>query len=240
MGKMYLNGVVYGGQFTGALSATEEILMDTPTTLDMWATPLLVPVDLSDYIGFGFEIQIQSNYDRSVPYFQTSKQIELADGSATSKYLIIPKIADTNNNISHNPVYIHYTNGNINVRVITGQAVIIQRITGLRKEIQRHKYSTTEQVIGTWIDGKTLYEKTISLAIVNNTGAVVATYPHGIANVDAVHNVQVSPTSVNKPRPDNSVYEITVYANSTNITVNTGADRHTSTLIITSQYTKTS
>jgi len=26
-----------------------------------------------------------------------------------------------------------------------------------------HKYSTTEQVVGTWIDGKTLYEKTIAV-----------------------------------------------------------------------------
>lgn len=38
-----------------------------------------------------------------------------------------------------------------------------------------HAYSTTEQVVGTWIDGKTLYEKTVSETITNSSAQVIAT-----------------------------------------------------------------
>ena len=42
-----------------------------------------------------------------------------------------------------------------------------------------HHYSTTEQVIGTWIDGKPLYEKTIYIASVTSG----TSYQHNISNV---------------------------------------------------------
>lgn len=45
-----------------------------------------------------------------------------------------------------------------------------------------HHYSTTEQVIGTWIDGKPLYEKTINVDFVNGR----RDYQHGIQNVDVI------------------------------------------------------
>ena len=47
--------------------------------------------------------------------------------------------------------------------------------------VPTHHYSTTEQVIGTWIDGSTLYEKTISFgSLPNNTSKEVA---HGLSNI---------------------------------------------------------
>ena len=46
-----------------------------------------------------------------------------------------------------------------------------------------HHYSTTEKVIGTWIDGKPLYEKTLSVASVS-VGS--NTKNHGISNIDNV------------------------------------------------------
>ena len=45
-------------------------------------------------------------------------------------------------------------------------------------------YSTTEQVVGTWIDGKPLYQKTIDTGTLpNNTAKNV---PHGIADLENV------------------------------------------------------
>ena len=45
-------------------------------------------------------------------------------------------------------------------------------------------YSTIEHVVGTWIDGSTLYEKTISCgALPNNTGKIVS---HGISNLKKI------------------------------------------------------
>lgn len=46
-----------------------------------------------------------------------------------------------------------------------------------------HNYSTTEQIIGTWIDGSTLYEKTIYDA----GGAYGEIYiPHGVSNLEKI------------------------------------------------------
>ena len=104
--------------------------------------------------------------------------------------------------------------------------------------VPSHHYSTSEKVIGTWIDGKTLFEKTIVLPIVNNTSAGEVNYPHGIANVDKICYVY---TLANRPRPyAGASYEYGVTANATNIQVEAGMDRHTSTLYITLRYTKTS
>lgn len=44
-----------------------------------------------------------------------------------------------------------------------------------------HNYSTTEQVVGTWIDGSTIYEKTISVTQGNSD----TTYP-APANIDKI------------------------------------------------------
>ena len=45
-------------------------------------------------------------------------------------------------------------------------------------------YSTEEQIIGTWIDGKPIYRKTISCGALNN--AETKLVAHGIADLDYV------------------------------------------------------
>jgi len=47
-----------------------------------------------------------------------------------------------------------------------------------------HTYSTTEQVVGTWIDGKPLYEKTFNFGALPN--ATVKDISHNISNVDTI------------------------------------------------------
>ena len=61
---------------------------------------------------------------------------------------------------------------------INGQAVAP---TNLVKE--GHNYSTDEQVIGTWINGKPLYEKTFSWGELN-LSSLLTQKEHNIANVD--------------------------------------------------------
>lgn len=46
-----------------------------------------------------------------------------------------------------------------------------------------HNYSTDEQIVGTWIDGKTLYEKTV---IIQSPQTGYHEYQHGISNIDKV------------------------------------------------------
>lgn len=45
-------------------------------------------------------------------------------------------------------------------------------------------YSTEEQVVGTWIDGKPIYQKTVSCG--NFQSQTTRTIPHGISNLDKV------------------------------------------------------
>lgn len=75
---------------------------------------------------------------------------------------------------------------------INGQAVAP---TNLIKE--GHNYSTDEQVVGTWINGKPLYEKTVVLKPYHYAVGV-NNYPHGVANVDECFIV----SAIKVPNPD--------------------------------------
>jgi len=57
------------------------------------------------------------------------------------------------------------------------------------------KYSTTEQVIGEWIDGKPLYQKTIYVSSLAGTYWVEGN--HGIADVDFIRCVEFTPVHIN-------------------------------------------
>ena len=51
---------------------------------------------------------------------------------------------------------------------------------------RRMKYSTEEQLVGEWIDGKHVYQKTVHLTSLNATWAEVA---HNIVNINQVCNI---------------------------------------------------
>jgi len=52
---------------------------------------------------------------------------------------------------------------------------------------QRPKYSTTEQVVGEWIDGKPVYQKTISFGALPN--AIEKRVAHGVSNISKVIHI---------------------------------------------------
>ena len=83
-------------------------------------------------------------------------------------------------------------------------------------------YSTTEHIIGTWIDGKPIYEKVITKTLTQNTGASIKAYPHNIPNVSEIVLVLCKE---NRPRPTNSSTEISIAANATELVAETGQDR---------------
>lgn len=108
-----------------------------------------------------------------------------------------------------------------------------------------HTYSTDEQVVGTWIDGKVLYEKTILINSMPN--ATTSNYAHNISNIDSIveakslmvfpsGNVLIIPTGY-PLNNENSVY---VSVQKTQLTIATGVDRSNCSGIITMRYTKTS
>ena len=105
-----------------------------------------------------------------------------------------------------------------------------------------HNYSTTEQVVGTWIDGKTLYEKTIF-------GTTEQSVPetqvnHGINNLDTVVSIEGSircgtqyQTLFEHSRPSNE--EFTRISDTVISIVSTDGDWRGKPFHITLRYTKT-
>ena len=75
-----------------------------------------------------------------------------------------------------------YSNNNAAIiipTIIVGGPNIIEVV-----QKEGHNYSTNEQVIGTWIDGKPIYEKTIEIEnLVKDTNT---SFDHNIANIDKV------------------------------------------------------
>ena len=101
-------------------------------------------------------------------------------------------------------------------------------------------YSTTEKVVGTWIDGRPVYQKTVDCGTLpNNTTKTVV---HGISNLDFI--VELC-GSAKRPSdntyiklPDSPGQDLYVQGANINIGTNSNKSGYTSTYV-TIQYTKT-
>lgn len=107
-------------------------------------------------------------------------------------------------------------------------------------------YSTDEQVIGMWIDGKTLYQKTIDVApLPNNTDKRVA---HGISNLDkfiSAVGYAISPNVNSIPLPfvnaTSASAQVGIITDTSDVIIRARDDRSSYTdAYVTLQYTKTS
>lgn len=107
-------------------------------------------------------------------------------------------------------------------------------------------FSTSEVSTGfTWIDGKTIYKKTISVGALPN--ATTKNTAHGISNLSSVINI--SGFAVNSttffPLPHatsasgNLIYGIGVYVSGSNIVMDAGDNRSSFSGYVTLLYTKT-
>lgn len=107
-------------------------------------------------------------------------------------------------------------------------------------------YTSAEERIGTWIDGKPIYRKVIYIASLPNHSAVA--YPAGINNVNIVidlYGIAHAQSGHNFPLPYVSMFsnnaeniEIT-YLSGTEVRVVTGSDRSSLSAHIVIEYTKT-
>lgn len=105
-------------------------------------------------------------------------------------------------------------------------------------------YSTSEQRIGTWIDGKPIYRKVIDLgSFPNNAEKQVA---HNITNIDFISKVYIigrlsNGLTIQLPYYDNSntALSITTMATTSNVIIITKSDRSSYTGYATLEYTKT-
>ena len=103
-----------------------------------------------------------------------------------------------------------------------------------------HAYSTTEQVVGTWIDGSPVYEKSFSQVL----GSSPTTITHGISNIDKVVDIQqvvYNPTTyANKPIVPSSSGFTSMFITNTLISGDNSSADVDKIWLITLRYTKTS
>ena len=132
-----------------------------------------------------------------------------------------------------------------NQNVNTSISSLSTSITNINNNLNKSYYSTTEKVVGTWINGKTLYEKTINFGtLANNTTKEVA---HNIKNVDLIwmhegfviegeRSTGLTYVTTSSKNENNWSFQV----NKTTIKNTTGMDRTDYTAYITLRYTKTS
>ncbi len=150
-----------------------------------------------------------------------------------------------------NGYYLNITNGVFRVFSFIGNwicdAAILQYTkttdsTNSYNFANENDYSTSEKVIGTWIDGKKLYQKTVSIgALPNNTSKTVA---HNISNAKRfiyIAGYGYNPTSGNGvPIVYPGTPLVRSYVGPVNITITTNGDMSYMTeSYITLKYTKT-
>ena len=105
-----------------------------------------------------------------------------------------------------------------------------------------NNYSTEEQVIGTWIDGKPIYRKFIQIDLSSSHSSSFIT-PHNINDIDIIVNYygnilnSSSQNYINCNVYNGSSYRMLTFVNKTNITnINVG---YLGTLDLFIEYTKT-
>lgn len=108
-------------------------------------------------------------------------------------------------------------------------------------------YSTTEHIVGTWIDGKPLYQKTMDCGTMPSS-ATTKDVSHGISNIDyivSINGFYRVPSDSNKfslPLSYNSgdsTQSMQAWANKSVVRLWAGQNRSTYRAYVTLQYTKT-
>lgn len=123
---------------------------------------------------------------------------------------------------------------------------VYERFYG-KSELNKEHYSTGEQKIGTWIDGKNLYRKTIfkTAKITANTNLVINSEIQNIDTITKIDGVISSSLKnnyrqINTYNLENNAVSISMSASTNgNITIYSTDDWSTPNIIITLEYTKT-
>ena len=104
-------------------------------------------------------------------------------------------------------------------------------------------YSTSEKIVGTWIDGKPLYQKTVSLG--NLPNATSKNVAHGISNLSYVTSLEGTAVRIagtfaaHSMNMNDGTMRINTKIVGDNIVISTASDLSSFIGNVTIQYTKT-
>ena len=106
---------------------------------------------------------------------------------------------------------------------------------------QQHSYSTSEQVVGKWLNNKPLYEKTYDCGVMPNNTTKLVPLNISMSDIQVMRTYGIAYNSTSKgshPLPY-STSDIYYISGDGNISITTTMDRSTFNAYITIQYTKT-
>lgn len=205
-----------------------------------------------------YEIAVQNGYEGTEQDWIDHFGLDLTDYIKTSD-IIDDRIHGGSTKVSSASVTLAISN-----ELITAQSDILQidgnvgdlsslttstktdLVSAINEVNSRDIYSTTERVIGTWINGKPLYRKVVSFGTLPNNNT--KTVAHNISNIGIVTSIKgigintishlyyvIPATSV-----DALGNQIQIYCDNTDIYIKTGIDRSSITeSYIILEYTKT-
>lgn len=178
-----IGDIVYDIQGGGS-SYTETVLYNpsSPTSTSSWNSPINTSISKTDVEKYDMLVFGVGNDDhtRTFGYLLTSR---LNDSSKSSVMLTVNEEGTNVKNcyIIYNP------SDELCIYTTTGVATYVFDVTGIKfgggNESNSTNYSLSEKVIGTWVDGSTLYQKTI---YDSGGQSGVFTIAHGISNIENV------------------------------------------------------
>lgn len=133
--------------------------------------------------------------------------------------------------------------GDLSNLTTTNKSNLVNAINEVNTNLTNlNTYSTTETIVGKWIDNKPIYRKVINFGALPN--ATTKSVALGIANIDQVVNLNCIATSGTIIRtlptgsPSGDEYNIDFYITGSNIEINTGIDRSAYSAYVIIEYTK--
>jgi hypothetical protein len=163
MGMIIQNGKLFSGE--PKTTYTERVLWSGPATPSTSGSDITLSDDITNYDEIVFDLTSETGRKYQDNYFVSSLTIG-------STYLEALYAAESQG------VFWTYTNEtSINIkRITTGKetAITYNKIIGIKygdtvKRKDYHVYSTEEKIVGEWIDGKPLYEKTLKVGTTSST-----------------------------------------------------------------------
>lgn len=108
---------------------------------------------------------------------------------------------------------------------------------------EENTYSTSEHVVGKWIDGSEIYERTYDIGALPN--ATTKSTEHNITNLDKIISIAAVGSSATLRFPIPYIYGtktdinfVNIFVDNVNITVNCTGDRSSYNGVVTVRYTK--
>lgn len=176
MGKMYLNGHLYGGveirgdfirdllyentDFTVASGTSDSYhTYDLSSSIENYDAVLVTAylhVTSSGKDQVSTMLVLKPDYYNAVGGYWTNGMHASFGGAIRRFYFYFPNANQIN------------TMGNRNT---SGEEPKLYKVYGLKFGIGHHTYSTDEQIVGTWVDGSAIYEKTFLITVNNSSSS---------------------------------------------------------------------